>query len=60
MIILKSDQNNEKLSLFNDFERLIQLAKTDAFTEAVSDEFVEQFSNFDCTWNLDTLFAIYL
>jgi hypothetical protein len=59
MIISKSDQNNEKLSLFNDFERLIQLAKTDSFSEAVSDEFVEQFSNFDCTWNLDTLFAIY-
>lgn len=49
MIILKSDENNEKLSLFNDFERLIQLAKTDAFTEAVSEEFIKQFSNFDCT-----------
>lgn len=59
MIISKSDQNNEKLSLFNDFERLIQLAKTDAFTEAVSDEFIKQFSNFDCYWNLDNLFAIY-
>ena len=59
MIISKSDQNNKKLSLFNDFERLIQLAKTDAFTEAVSDEFIKQFSNFDCYWNLDNLFAIY-
>lgn len=59
MIISKGRQDNEKLSLFNDFERLIQLAKTDAFTEAVSEEFIKQFSNFDCTWNLDTLFAIY-
>lgn len=59
MIISKSDQDNEKLSLFNDFERLIQLVKTDTFAEAISDKFVEQFSNFDCCWNLDTLFAIY-
>lgn len=41
MIISKSDQNNEKLSLFNDFERLIQLVKTDTFAEAISDKFVE-------------------
>lgn len=59
MIISKSDQNNEKLSLFNDFDKLIQLAKTDEFSEAVSEEFIKQFSNFGCGWNLDTLFAIY-
>ena len=59
MIISKGRQDNEKLSLFNDFDKLIQLAKTDEFAEAVSEEFVEQFTNFDCTWNLDNLFAIY-
>lgn len=59
IITSKNDQNNEKLSLFNDFERLIKLAKTDAFAEGASEEFIEQFSNFDCTWSLDSLFAIY-
>ena len=59
MIISKGRQDNEKLSLFNDFDKLIQLAKTDAFAEAVSEEFIKQFSNFGCGWNLDTLFDIY-
>lgn len=59
MIISKSDQNNEKLLLFNDFDKLIQLAKTDEFSEAVSEEFIKQFTNFDCYWNLDNFFAIY-